>query len=252
MKLLSLFVLIASLLSAWEKPPHMGEAQWEYTVPYLLPEDHPAKAALDKIFSEGRPTASEKALHKAGFSKISVNPKTGVGVYKHKELKGYAVKLYTDDWTGVCDWCMWVKRAKGANAIRACIDKHGLQNVFTVPKKWVYPLPLETYDAAAPEPKDFIMLVEDMKPVDEVHNSLLWKSKLVNPPVLNAFWTILTEVGLLDSVYTDNVPFNAEGKIVFIDTEHFHEWPVPYHKIPVFLNKKMAGYWHGLINRGGP
>lgn len=252
MKYLSLFLSLVFLLSAYEKPPHVGEPQWDFTSPYFLPEDHPAKASLDALFKNGRPTANEKALHDSGFKKVAFNEKTGVWVLKHKDLKGYVIKLYTDDWTGVCDWCMWVKRVKGANVIRDTIERHQFQSDFGVPHKWVYPLPLETYNAQAPQPKDFIMLVEDMDLIDKHYNLVFWKSKLVDETRLNHLWIILTEAGLLDSVYPDNIPFNSKGQIVFIDTEHYHEWPIPYIKIATFLNKKMAGYWHGLINRGGP
>lgn len=246
--LLCLFLIVAAY--AYERPETVGEAQWDYTAPYFLPEDHPAKGALDQLFST-RVIASPGSLRDAGFKTVAFNMKTGVHVLRHKKLKGYVIKLYTDDWGGVCDWCMWVKRAKGANYIREAIDRHGFTS-FTVPKKWVYPLPHETYPNNAVQAKDFIMLVEDLEPVDEMHNKILWKSSLVTHARLNEFYILLNEVGLLDSVYSDNVPFVTGGKIGFIDTEHFHEWPVPMPKITLFLNKKMGAYWMQLVNQGGP
>lgn len=249
MKWLTCLFLLVSL-NAYVKPETIGDAQWDFTSPYFLPEDHPIKGELDQLFST-RVIASPEALKEAGFKTVAFNVKTGVHVLRHKKLKGYVLKLYTDDWGGVCDWCMWVKRAKGANFIREAIDRHGFTQ-FTVPKKWVYPLPLHTYPTNAIQPKSFVMVVEDLEPVDEFHNRALWKSSLVTKERLNEFFILLNEVGLLDSVYSDNVPFVKGGKIGFVDTEHFHEWPVPLQKIPLFLNKKMGAYWMQLINQGGP
>lgn len=247
MKFFVYLLVLTACLSAYERPPSVGEAQWDFTAPYFLPENHSAKPILDKLFSKDRPTASIDALYDAGFKKVSFNEKTGMYVMRHSKLKGYVIKLYTDDWAGVCDWCMWVKRVKGAQAIRQAIDAHGYQNNFDVPQKWVYPLPYSTYPANAIQAKDFVMLVEDSEPYDYFHNSLMWHSKLVDQVRLQQFFTLLNEVGLYDSIYIDNVPFNKKGKIVFLDTEHYHEWPVPLQKVANFLTKRMAAYWFTLF-----
>lgn len=246
--ILPLLLLVSAY--AYERPDSVGEAQWDYTAPYFLPEDHPIKEALDDVFSK-RVVASSDALKKGGFKTVAFNEKTGVYVLRHKKLKGYVIKLYTDDWGGVCDWCMWVKRAKGARYIREAINKHGF-SYYTAPQKWVYPLPRVPHEPGAAQPKDFVMVVEDLAPYDEMHNKILWKSSFVNQARLNEFYILLNEVGLLDSVYPDNVPFVPTGKIAFIDTEHFHEWPVPLEKIPSFLTKKMGAYWMQLMRQGGP
>src|SRR5437763_4175514 len=78
-----------------ESNKRIPEGIKDYMRPYLLPETHPMKAAMDSIFKE-RVTRDEKNFIAAGFKIISKRPRSYVYVAKHPKLSGYLVKAYMD------------------------------------------------------------------------------------------------------------------------------------------------------------
>ena len=62
----------------------------------------------------------------------------------------------------------------------------------------------------------------------------------------------LTEEGLKDSVFPDNIPFTKDGKMAFIDTEHHHLWPVDYYRLERYLSPEMKTYWKNLTHSFSP
>ena len=129
-------------LAGYENCPYIPSGLWNDVQPYLLPENHPAKAALDKIFKKSRATASLIAMRKAGFK--FENPRTlnRLVAAKHSSIKGYLVKAFTDEQTMVSnEGYHWIQRINGARIIQESIDRHGCNWFMKVPKKWIYPLP---------------------------------------------------------------------------------------------------------------
>lgn len=224
---------------------------WQELEPYFLPPDHPIKMRLDRLFQKHRITLSLATFIKSGFLNAKLRKPTNVVVGKNPRFYGYVFKVYLDTQPQLCEWDNWLKRIQGANAIRKCIDQHGFDS-FTVPQKWLYPLPLEPFPPlhARYNRKNFILICEDMNILTADENLKAYKKK-TNPRLLWELYTILTEVGLLDSVYPDNIPFTIGGQIAFIDTEHHHhpKETIPYHKLTPYLSEEMEIYWQSLINR---
>jgi hypothetical protein len=75
-----------------------------------------------------------------------------------------------------------------------------------------------------------------------------YKSK-ITPAKLVELFILFTELGLIDSIYPDNIPPTRSGKIAFIDTEHHHHWPVNLEKFKHFLSPAMQVYWQSLIEK---
>lgn len=213
--------------------------------PYFLPDEHPIRSQLDHLFQKHRATASLESFKLFGFSPKKVRTKTNAIVATHPRFKGFVFKVYLDSQPPLCEWKNWLQRIEGANAIRECIEKYGFEDIMTVPKKWIYPLPTKSDN---PQQKNFILIAEDMNILSHKDNLKAYRH-LNDTRLLDALFCVFSEVGLLDSVYPDNIPFTKSGKIAFIDTEHHHHpvSSIPYHKLTSFLSKKMGAHWEALI-----
>lgn len=235
------------------KNPYVTEEVWEELQSYFLPENHPIKAALDNIFSKRRVLESDASMEKVGF-KIINHSQSSMVTAKHSAMKGYLVKAFLDP-KETTDWIWWKKRIDGARCIQSSIDRHNFNNLFKVPKKWIYPIPPQP----APKntqwitPKNFILVVEDMQILDSRKNHRAFKKQMTKP-LLDALYVELTENRLIDSIYADNIPFCKDGKIAFIDTEHVNDYtqPVKLWLIARYLSDEMHAYWDQVIQNGVP
>lgn len=247
---LYLVILTTLLLSINTLCASLTEAEYRQIQPYLIPEDHPIKEKLDAIFTKSRAIADEKALKKAGFKWYERHSRRHIYVGKHPKLKGVLVKFLLDSNKEGNDIDMCMRRVLGAKAIREAITLHGYKKIFKVPKKWIYvlpddPSPPDTYDR-----KKVILIVEKMNILDDYNNESCWKSTdYIYKDLLVALHTLISNVGLFDSVHPDNIPFCEDGKIAFIDTEHFHIWPVKEKKLTHRLPKKYREFWLNLIKK---
>ncbi len=234
--------------------PYVTESIWNEVRPYLLPENHPVKPKLDRMFSARRVTLSSRTFKRAGFPRSRIGRVSHVMASNHPELLGYYIKAFADtDLKIKEDWKKWIIRIQGAHSIRKCIERHGYQAKFKVPNKWIYPLPPEPSPPHSNQclRKNFILVAEDMKIYDQESNKKRYKTKMTTE-LLNNLYTILQEEGLFDSVYAFNVPFSKDGKLAFVDTEHHHRWPVPFYKLNKYFSSHMAKYWKYLIANKGP
>lgn len=234
----------------YEKSPHVSSEAWECVKPYLLPSNHPVKARLDKIFSSSRATLNEDSMLAAGFERATVRAYSHNIVSKHPDLQGYLVKLFTDQ-QDIQDYPLLIWRIEGANAVRHEIITRGYEKMFSVPNKWIYPLPIEPSPPPECHRKNFILVVEDMHIYRKSKNTRRWKEKMT-PKRADAMFVLLQVVGLNDSIYPFNLPFCEDGRQAFIDTEHHHNWPIHFHLMLPFFSPEMEQYWRILVGQGGP
>lgn len=232
--------------------PYVSEVLWNTLSPYFLPEHFPEKAALDRIFSQRRVLSSIKSMYKSGFNLLT-KPDDKIVVARHPHLKGYLIKAYTDE-MNFPDWYWWKKRIDGMRAIQNAIIENGFQGIMKAPKKWIYPLPPEPQaNEKAPYPKYFILVVEEMDILNFKKNRKAYK-KQMTPEILDAYYTMLTSLLLIDSVYADNTIFCRDGRLAFVDSEHSLDttMPVPITLVAQYLSPEMHAYWEQLIVNGGP
>ena len=232
------------------KNPYVPDDVWESAKPYFLPEDHPIKAKLDKIFKK-RVTLNRKTLKKAGFANTKPGKYSKTIVTSHKVLKGYIIKLFTDD-VAVDDWIKLKARVKGAREINKVIQNYGFQSWFVVPQKWLYPLPADPSPPEGYQRHHFILVAERMNILSQGANEAKWRSSFITPEKLTAFFIILTETGLQDGIYPFNVPITKDKKIAFIDTELCHHWTIPLVKLKRYISTEMGLFWQKLMDQGGP
>lgn len=246
--LIAVFQLFAGMsVGAYEKPENLTDPEWEEVQPLLLPDDHPIKGKLDKMFAKGRWTESLETLEDGKFVCIKHKKWDNVVVAKHSKLPGYVLKIYTDDQVGINVRGLFINRTKGAGFIQHVIDINELGHLFSVPKKWMYVLPKSEF-APGLDRKDFILVTEDMNILDSESNYNRWKSSKISKELLKGLFTILSQGGLLDSVFTDNIPFSRkDGRVVFIDTEHYQRWPIRYDYLTKRFSKSNQVYWKSLF-----
>ncbi|MEC7840082.1 MAG: hypothetical protein VX777_08595 [Chlamydiota bacterium] len=237
----------------FDRPEHVSENIWNSILPHLISESHPMKKTLDEIFhSNTRVVFNSKSLKKAGFKNTKPGKWSGTIVATHKKLKGYLVKMYTDDQKGYIDWAKFIDRVKGAKSIKKAIEKNGWNNIFKVPNKWIYPLPESPAPPIGYSRKNFVLLVEDMDLLPKNVNLRMWRGAPMKKTMLNAIFLLLKEEGLRDSVYAFNLPFSKDKKIALVDTEYHHIWPVHYLSLLQYLSPSNREYWKQLVKNGGP
>lgn len=229
----------------YNRPAHVDPLVWNNMAPYFLPEDHPIKPKLDKMFSKSRLISSSKKLKKAGFTSPDPRPHSHTIVSKHPKLKGYWVKLYTDDQTNISDWVELRRRILGAQYTRESIERHHFQRILKVPDKWIYPLPNSPAPPTGSNEKNFILIAKDMHCLKKKENYRRWL--LVSPELLKSVHIVLQEAGLSDSCFAFNMPFSKDGRIAFIDTQHYHEWPVPFTKLCRYLSPITRERWREYV-----
>lgn len=247
MHFLKLLFLFLFQLSAYE----LTDGIRAEVAPYLIPNDHPAKKALDAIFTQAdfRVVLNKESLEKAGFVPFGEHHTSGIHVLVHKHLKHLAVKCYCDDFYKE-DWQYWIARIRGRNFIQQAIDYRGCQKYFKTPKKWIYPIPEGHRAPAGYNEQHYLLIVELMDTYDRKKNREKWK----NFGDKNLYWhlyNIITDTGAADSNFVDNIPFCHDGRVAFIDTEAFHRWPISYERMTHYLSHPIKIYWQHLISTGG-
>lgn len=232
--------------------PYVPLEVWQSLEPYFLPEKHPARSFIDEMFHSSRITLSTETLKQAGFRDVKQRHSQSAIVTTHPDCPGYFFKFYVDTQKLDNDWWRLVERIYGAEAARECIKRHGFHGLFKVPRKWLYPLPIEP---SIPEDerylrKNFFLVAEDMHVLSQKENRKAYRTRMTKRK-LDAFYIILSEEGLNDSTYAENSPFTKDGYIAFIDTERYNK-PVTYTKMLKYLSEPMQKYWQKLIDEGGP
>lgn len=233
----------------YTRPPTVSEDIWDELSPLFLPYDTPERVILDEIFSKRRVLSSFKSMSRAGFILVT-DPKHKIIVAKHPKLEGLLFKIFLDS-TDQSDDYWWRKRVINSTKIQETIDLYGYNAIMKTPKKWIYPLPIEPAAAEGSYPKHFILVVEEMDILGRSDNLSAYRTMMTEDR-LDAFYRLLSELKLLDSVYADNTPFCKDGRMAFIDTEHSMDTtqPVPISSVGQYLNPEMLKYWEQLIVNG--
>lgn len=246
------FVILLILFSSQDlcsDYPELSYEQWQNIAPYLLPDTHPVKENLDRIFEYSNALGTRNTLIEAGFT-LHEGGFSKTTIARHKDLNGVFIKLYLDDQPEINELYKLMKRIKGAERAKISIVQHHWEHLFKVPRKWLYILPENASYSAYPH-KKFVLVAEDMHLLPKKKNYDLWRYQ-TSKSLLNKVYTILTEAGLSDSAYPFNMPYSKDGRIAFVDTEHYNVWPVVYDNLSKYLSSEMRSYWQELIENGLP
>lgn len=227
----------------FDNNPGLDQEMKKAIKPYLLPLDHPMKAPLDLIFSESRALKNRETFINAGFNILFARPMSYICVAKHPLLPGYLLKVYLDNETRQKEdtpgWKWLANRCKAAEKIRKLIKKQKLEH-FSVPDKWLYPVPV-TENSQQP----VILIVTEMNILNSRKTKKAWSE--TTEKQLDELYCILSH-GYASTDLINNIPYTKEGKFTCIDTEYIKR-NHKYRRIKPYLSEPMQVYWTELVNR---
>lgn len=241
-----IFQLTFCFGNGYVKPESVSDEEWENIVPYLMPMDHPIKKKMDRIFTHRRVTQNNENIIAAGFLTSKKGVYSHAIITKHKKLKDYFFKFYSDEQQIDIESAQWVNRAHAARAVKKAIEEHHFQKYFKVAKKWIYLIP-EIPVSNGSYPKHFILVATNLDLHEKKVSRKMWETE-ATPKLLHAVWTLMEQEGLADSLVAHNLPFAKDGRLALVDLEHHGFWPLPYYKLTHYLNPKMQDYWLSLTD----
>lgn len=236
---------------SYAKHGNITDDMWLRASPHFLPENHPVKPFLDRLCSSSRIVHNSASLLKAGFDQINPRRYSGCIVTPHRKMKGYMFKLHYDHQTEQGDWNL-IMRARGASFLQEAIDHYQLGATFGVARKWLYPLPLEPSPLESKHRKFFILIAEAIPLVSDKDNKKMWTNDTITTRErLKGYYRLLKDQGMNDSVYMFNVPYAKDGRVFFIDTEHHHNQPIRFDKVPSYLSPQGKIWWNDIVVSDG-
>ena len=211
--------------------------------PYLLPQEHRLKPILNRLFADSGVLKDQTLLNDAGFTTLCFRDRNNFCVASHPEIKGYLLKFYINrdeiqDRKSITKKLL--QRCISADHVRQLINKYKLQ-YFRVPKKWLYELPSTLLEESN---KAYILVVQDMKIVNEKMTRQFWKNKAKADHLRELH--ILLSHGLPSCAICKNIPYTKKRKFACIDTE-YEKRALELQKVTNRLphNKRML--WQTLI-----
>lgn len=207
----------------------------------MIPSKHPAKKLLDQLFKNRGYPQSKKELIQYGFHSIATPRRYHALVLKHTSCPKYVFKLYLNSNSGTKE--NFVRRIKGSRIITEYINNHHYHHLFKAPKKHLY------CHKTRKGVEYYVLVAEDMRPVDGLKNRKFWKSRRVSEELLTALHSIINDLGLIDSMHVGNIPICKDGKIGFVDTEHYHKGPINFTLLEHSLSKKNKEVWLQLTTQ---
>lgn len=238
---------------AFDDNPFITEEMRTIMRPYLLPLDHPARAALDAIFKQSRAIESPEAFAAAGFHTLFAQQKSFIRVASHRKLKGFLLKVYLDSEVrqrlNIPGWQWLATRCKSVEKIKRLIKRKNLR-YFTTPEKALYPLPVDPAPLLVDGQtrQTVVLLVTDMHLVSHEESLRAWK-EIATTRHLDELYCIMSH-GHTSTYLAANIPYTKEGKFSCIDTENIGK-RFKYEKCRDYFSEEMKLYWDQLIQTNG-
>jgi hypothetical protein len=172
-------------------------------------------------------------------------------VGKHKRVKGYLFKKYSDDVALDVQYANYVKRVEGARRFRALIAEKQLRHI-AVPQKWLYELPREFSSGKPSYIPSYVLVVERLKILSNDKSRREYKR--IDEEVLRDLCIVLHTFRGLDFA-VKNMPFTKDGQIAFIDTEHWEvgsaRGPCP-DRLSTYLSRERYELATEIFEKLGP
>lgn len=189
----------------------------------LLPEDHPLQNQLQFLFQDPHLFASLHHLEQSEFHLLSRN-NSKIMVASHPAIKHYLIKKFSDIIPQHLQLINYVKRIRGARALKEFIYLNRLKHI-VVPQKWIYPLPTQFSNPQTGE-RSYLLIVEDMEICSgkgQVKGQTAKRYNKIDKKTLRELCMVVYYFRGLDSGLC-NMPFTHHNQIAFIDTECWDDW----------------------------
>lgn len=242
--------------NGFDTNPYISTDARKAIKPWLLPENNACKPALDSIFLAQRAIMNKDALRQAGFVPLkSYRSQSYITIARHPLLPGYLMKAYLDSELrkkfGKSHWYWLSARCQGASQLRSAISSIK-SKYFTVPNKWLYPLPVDPSPPSNDShyARKYVVLIEnDMDILSQEETYRAWNTQITKDHLIELYRIISRAGG--SSYRPDNMPPTRSGKFAFIDTEYPDKKTPHYSALNSYLNPTMSAYWKQLVKSGG-
>lgn len=203
-----------------------------------MPLADPSSLDLGSLFRDPDMFDSRRTWSSAGFHVIARDNNGKIMVARHALVPGLLFKKYARDVDEKDQTKNYERRVEGANRLRAFITSRRLTRV-TVPRKWLLELP----QAFSRRARSYVLVVEQLDLLDDVQTKAAYHR--IDPNVLAELAVVLYHFRGMDS-NAKNLPFTVDGRIAFIDTEHWDRSTSKdyLHHVGAYLTKerrKLAG-----------
>lgn len=240
---LSFFIRIAFICLPFIMHPIV---RW-LTRPYMLPQYHPAKGALDVIAANPDVFKSRPSLAQAGWTLLDlsdqIRPWT-IMVASRPEIEGFVVKTYSTEYkdpTYDVALYRYVRRIRNVRKLLAYLEDHKCTFV-TAPHKWLYRIPKTNIYLLIAEKMDII-------PGSIEEGEVLERFKSITKEQLEELARVMIDVKGCDATL-QNIPLTRDGKMAFLDTDHQGFYPDAWERrIIPSLSPDMQKYARDLWRR---
>lgn len=170
---------------------------------------------LRSLFVDPKMFASRDRWRRAGFHVFDRLSDDKIMVAHHDAAPGYLFKKYVDAVDEAKQIDNYERRIDGANRVRAYVDDRRLHRI-VVPHKWLYRL---SDDFGSKKRPAHVLVVDRVKLLDDSTSKHAYAS--IDAELLRQLCAVLMKFRGLDSAVM-NVPFTDDGRLAFIDTEHWN------------------------------
>jgi len=201
-----------------------------------MPGADPAALDLKALFRDASMFDSRSAWGAAGFLVIDRANNGKIMVARHPSVQGLLFKKYVSSFSQTGQLENYERRIEGAKRLRDFVDKSRFDRV-VVPRKWLLELPRSFF-----RKESYVLAVEQLDLLGDEPTVAAYNR--IDPIGLKELCTVLFHFRGMDSS-AKNLPFVADGRIAFIDTEHWDRGnSKPYlHQVSEYLmadHRKLA------------
>lgn len=178
-----------------------------------MPFDDPASLDLSALFRDPAMFDSRSRWGSAGFQVTHRLNNGKIMVARHPEVAGLLFKKYTNDLSQKDQLRNFERRVEGASRLRSFVDKRHLRRI-AIPRKWILELPR----AISRKVTSHVLVVEQLDLLDEDQTNAAYRR--IDAGLLAELCVVIFHFRGMDSI-SKNMPFISDGRIGFIDTEHW-------------------------------
>ena len=169
---------------------------------------------LRQLFTDPDMFDSRDDWRDAGFDVFDRSGDNKIMVASHASAPGVLFKKYVNDVDLDKQHTNYRRRVEGADRVRSFVADRRLSRV-TAPRKWLHELPRSFGSRHEP---GYVLVVERLPLLDSAPLRRAYED--IDEDQLAQLCAVLLEFRGLDSAIM-NVPFLEDGRIAFIDTEHW-------------------------------
>jgi hypothetical protein len=168
---------------------------------------------LKKLFRDRHMFSSRETWRAAGFRVLDRSVSGKIMVAGHPLVPGLLFKKYSEATSQKDQLANYRRRVEGADRLRTFVDKQLLRHV-VVPRKQLFELSHLRFHRNP----TYILVVEQLDLLSDAQTRAAYYG--IDPSVLRDLCTMLFHFRGMDSS-PQNVPITVDGRIAFIDTEHW-------------------------------